>query len=78
MEVRLFRSPVKKLLSFFVRSRDGWKQKCQKAKTRVKRLGNRVQKLTVSRDRWKERAQDLGSELAQARAELLELKIGGS
>lgn len=77
MEVRLFRSPVKKLLGFFVRSRDGWKQKCQKAKVRVKRLGNRVQKLTVSRDRWKERAQDLGSELAQARAELQELKIGG-
>jgi hypothetical protein len=70
MEVKLFRSPVKKLLSFFVRSRDGWKQKCQKAKVRVKRLGNRVQKLTVSRDRWKERAQS-------ALAELQELKIGG-
>ena len=76
MEVRMFRSPVKKLLSFFVRSRDGWKQKCQKAKTRVKRLGNRVQKLTVSRDRWKERAQTLGGELAQALAELQQLKIG--
>jgi hypothetical protein len=77
MEVRLFRSPVKKLLSFFVRSRDGWKQKCQTAKVRVKRLGNRVQKLTVSRDRWKERAQTLGGELNHALAELQELKIGG-
>ena len=77
MEVRLFRSPVKKLLSFFVRSRDGWKQKCQRAKTRVKRLGNRVQKLTVSRDRWKERAQTLGSELGHALEELQQLKIGG-
>ena len=76
MEVESFRSPVKKLVRFFVRSRDGWKGKCQRAKSRVKYLGNRVQKLTASRDRWKERAQSLASELARASAELQELKIG--
>jgi outer membrane murein-binding lipoprotein Lpp len=76
MEVESFRSPVKKLVRFFLRSRDGWKEKCQQAKSRVKYLGNRVQKLTVSRDRWKEQAQSLTSELARASAELQELKIG--
>lgn len=76
MEVELFRSPVKKLLRFFVRSRDGWKGKCQQAKVRIKYLGNRVQKLAGSRDRWKARVAALTSELAEARAELEALKIG--
>lgn len=76
MEVESFRSPVKKLLRFFVRSRNGWKGKCQEAKSRVKYLGNRVQKLTVSRDRWKERVESLASELTRVQAELEELKIG--
>ena len=76
MEVESFRSPVKKLLRFFVRSRDGWKGKCQEAKSRVKYFGKRVQKLTGSRDRWKERVQSLTSELARVQAELEELKIG--
>jgi hypothetical protein len=57
-----------------VRSRDGWKGKCQEAKSRVKYLDKRVQKLTVSRDRWKERAQLATSELARVQAELEELK----
>lgn len=74
MEVEMFRSPRKKLLRFFVRSRNGWKAKCQTAKVRVKRLGSRVQKLTDSRDRWKGRAQALGSELARVQAELEALK----
>lgn len=68
------RSPRKKLLRFFLRSRNGWKAKCQTAKGRVKRLGNRVQKLTDSRDRWKERVQALRGELARAQAELEALK----
>jgi hypothetical protein len=74
MEVEMFRSPRKKLLRFFVRSRNGWKAKCQTAKVRVKRLGSRVQKLTDSRDRWKGRAQALSSELARVQAELEALK----
>lgn len=76
MEVESFRSPVKKLLRFFVGSRNGWKGKCQEAKSRVKYLGKRVQKLTASRDRWKERAQLVTSELARVQTELEELKIG--
>jgi chromosome segregation ATPase len=75
MEVASFRSPLRKLLRFFVRSRDGWKRKCQQAKWRVQLLGNRVRKLTVSRDRWKEKAQSLRSELARVEAELQALKI---
>jgi hypothetical protein len=75
MEVDMFLSPRKKLLRFFVRSRNGWKAKCQTAKVRVRRLGKRVQKLTVSRDRWKEKAQSLRGELTRLEEELRELKI---
>lgn len=76
MEVESFRSPMKKFLRFFVRSLAGWKGKCQHAKTRVKRLGNRAQKLTTSRERWRERAPSLASELARVDAELQALKTG--
>lgn len=78
MEVRTYRSPTKKLLRFFERSRNGWKQKCQLAKVRVKRLCGRLQKLKFGRDLWRERAQMLSRDLAQARDELEQLKSGGS
>lgn len=77
MEVKEYRRPRYKLLRFFERSRNGWKQKCQAGKVRIKRLSSRLQKLKVSRDRWKERAQTLVSELAQVQEGLEQLKIGG-
>lgn len=77
MEVKTFLSPVKKLVRFFERSRNGWKQKCQESKRRIKRLSNDKSKLRASRDRWKENAQSLQSELRQVQQELEELKISG-
>jgi hypothetical protein len=70
LEVKSYRSPPTKLLRFFLRSRNGWKQKCQGAKLRVKRLSNRLQKLKVSRDRWKERAYTLSGHVRQLQEEL--------
>jgi chromosome segregation ATPase len=77
MEVKTFLSPVRKLVRFFERSRNGWKRKCQEAKRRIKRLSNDKSKLRVSRDRWKENAHTLQSELRQVQEELKELKISG-
>ena len=48
MEVKTFLSPVKKLVRFFERSRNGWKRKCQEAKRRIKRLSNDKLKLRPS------------------------------
>jgi hypothetical protein len=70
MEEKTFRSPVRKLMWFFQRSRDGWKRKLQRAKVVSKRLSNRVRKLEVSRDRWKERAKQGQQELRRLREEL--------
>ena len=69
MEEKTYRSPVRKLMQFFHRSRDGWKRKLQEARVSSKRLSNRVRKLEVSRDRWKERAKQGQQELRRLRAE---------
>jgi hypothetical protein len=65
-----FKSPIHKLLSFFERSRDGWKEKCKTAKATVKRLKNQTTKLFQSRQRWKELARQREQELEQVRREL--------
>lgn len=65
-----FKSPVRKLLPFFQRSRNGWKRKCAAAKAAVRRLENRMGKLEVSRQRWKELAQEQSQELKRLRREL--------
>jgi chromosome segregation ATPase len=77
MEVKTFLSPIRKLATFFERSRNGWKRKCQAAKVRIKRLSNQKQKLKTSRDRWKASVQTLQRELRQVQQELEELKISG-
>jgi hypothetical protein len=65
-----YRSPQRKLVRFFERSRNGWKQKCQQAKALVKRLKNGTQALKKSRSRWKTLAKRQREELRQLRREL--------
>jgi uncharacterized protein YdaU (DUF1376 family) len=69
-EARTYRSPMRKLVAFFERSRDGWKRKRQEAKVLNRRLSNRVRKLEASRARWKERSRQQQQELRRLRAEL--------
>ena len=65
-----YKSPQRKLVRFFEKSRDQWKAKCQTAKATVKRLQNRVRFLERSKTEWKRRAQGLEQEVAQLRAQL--------
>jgi hypothetical protein len=51
-----FLSPLTKLVVFFRRSRDRWKQKCKTAKRQNKSLKLCLAKMKESRDRWKSRA----------------------
>ncbi len=69
-EQTAFRSPQRKLVRFFLRSRDGWKRKCQRAKTAIKRLTNGLRALERSRDRWKTLAKQQGAELRMLRRKL--------
>lgn len=56
-EISSYRTPVRKLLRFFRKSRDQWKSKCQAAKQENKSLKIRLAKMTKSRNRWKVKAQ---------------------
>jgi hypothetical protein len=51
-----FLSPLTKLVKFFQRSRDKWKEKCKTAKRQNKSLKLCLAKMKESRDRWKGRA----------------------
>ena len=58
-----FKSPRHKLLSFFKRSRDGWKRKCQEAKMALKLARNRIRDLEKSRAHWRQTAQQLQTQV---------------
>jgi hypothetical protein len=68
-ETKQYRSPIKKLATFFERSRNRWKRKCLDSKQRVKLLQTKVADLQASRERWKQEARVLRSEVARLRAE---------
>ena len=67
-----YSSPPRKLLRFFLKSRDQWKAKCQGAKATVKRLENRVRFLEKSKEQWKSKAQALEKENAHLKAQAQE------
>lgn len=67
-EGKSYKSPQRKLVKFFEKSRDRWKVKCREAKTEVKRLKNRVRFLEKSKEHWKSRVKELEGELAQMKA----------
>jgi chromosome segregation ATPase len=66
---KTYKSPRRKLVTFFNKSRDQWKAKCREAKALVKQLKNRVRYLEQSRDSWKQKAHALEAELTQFKAE---------
>lgn len=63
-----YKSPPRKLVTFFEKSRDRWKAKCRDAKIEVKRLKNRVRFLEKSKEHWKSRVKELEAELAMVKA----------
>lgn len=65
-----YKSPVRKLVAFFKRSRDKWKLKMANAKKELKRLENRVRFLEKSRDQWKEKARELEAKNARLAAQV--------
>jgi len=69
-----YQSPLRKLVRFFERSRDGWKAKCQAAKKRLKRFKHRVRFLHQSRERWRERAKELEVEVVRLQKEQARLE----
>jgi hypothetical protein len=75
-EQKTYRSPLSKLVRFFERSRDGWKEKCQAAKRKAKALVNHVVALKKSRNHWKALARRHRNEVKGLRQELEAIKSG--
>ena len=73
-EPKTYRSPQSKLVRFFERSRDGWKEKCQAGKRKAKALLNHVAALKKSRNHWKTLARQYRNEVEGLRQELEEVK----
>jgi tRNA nucleotidyltransferase/poly(A) polymerase len=66
---KTYKSPRRKLVRFFEKSRDQWKAKCLQAKATVKGLKHRIRYLEQSKAHWKTKAKELEQELAQIRAQ---------
>jgi hypothetical protein len=56
-EDRTYLSPEYKLLAFFQKSRNRWKNKALERKQHIRRLEKRVAELEASRRKWKRKAQ---------------------
>lgn len=69
---REYKSPGRKLLRFFKKSRDKWKSKYLEVKKAVKRLENRIRFLERSKAEYKQRVEELQAQLALLKASRLE------
>ena len=74
MSEQAFRSPVSKLLAFFLRSRNRWKDKCKQAKKELKSLKTCHAKLKTSRDYWKQLARQVAESVTPQEAEVATTK----
>lgn len=69
-----YKSPPHKLISFFQKSRDQWKEKYLNSQKSLKYFKNRVSFLTRSKAHWKEKTKELEKELRCKETELAEEK----
>jgi uncharacterized coiled-coil DUF342 family protein len=61
--MKQFKSPTHKLITFFEKSRDGWKKRSDRYKARLESIRSKVRSLERSRDNWKEKYQQLVKQL---------------
>jgi predicted RNase H-like nuclease (RuvC/YqgF family) len=73
---REYKSPRRKLVRFFEKSRDKWKLKYREVKKVLKRLTNRIRFLERSKAEYKQRVEELQAQLAALKASRLEARRG--
>ncbi len=64
-----YKSPRRKLIKFFEKSRDQWKTKSIESKKKVKRLQNRIRYLEMSKGSLKNQIKVLKKEVAVLKAQ---------
>ena len=67
-DTKQYKSPTRKLVKFFEKSRDQWKAKSAEAKAMVKRQKHRIRYLEASKEQWKRKAIELEKELTRMQA----------
>jgi len=70
MQTKIYKSPLKKLVVFFEKSRDSWKAKYVEKKIELKRAKNQINDLKQRKESWKERAMKAEEELEKKTIEL--------
>jgi len=68
-KAKTYKSPIRKLVRFFEKSRDQWKAKCLEAKATAKGLNHRIRYLEQNKAEWKTRTKELEKELARMKAQ---------
>jgi chromosome segregation ATPase len=70
----IWKSPLRKLVRFFQRSRDGWKAKYAAKKQQYKLMSNQVRAVQKSRTKWKQAAEQAQQQVRQLQHELEQYK----
>jgi|SRR5215510_9291713 len=65
----IYKSPQRKLVTFFHKSRDQWKGKCRAAKAELKTLKEKLHGMAARQQRWKSLVKTLEEELTRLHAE---------
>lgn len=55
---RKYKTPIKKLANFFLKSRDKWKRRALNNAKRIEHLEKKIRDIKRSRDKWKQQAKD--------------------
>lgn len=74
-EEKTYKSPARKLVRFFSKSRDQWKAKCLEAKATAKGLKHRIRYLEQSKLEWKTKAKELEKELVRMKAQQYRVQV---
>ena len=69
-----WKTPIRKLVRFFKRSRDRWKAKYFARKEQCKRMENKARAVEKSRAKWRDAAEQAQTEIRQLRQELEQYK----
>ena len=69
-----WKSPLRKLVRFFQRSRDGWKAKYAAQKQECKLLSNQVRAVEKSRAKWRQDAEQAQQQIRELQHELEQYK----
>ena len=74
MQEKTYKSPLKKLVKFFEKSRDNWKNKYIEKKIELKRAKNQINDLKQRKEDWKDRAIEAENKLKEIEKNASEVK----